>query len=84
MGPAWWAFDVMSFMQAQMTPAGPAREAIIAKLIRATPDGLHACRSQMKTLLSEARSIAGGAAGQVSSTPAKRPAGVRATPPGVA
>ena len=75
MGPAWWAFDVMSFMQAQMTPAGPAREAIIAKLIRTTPDGLHACREKMKTLLVEARSIAGGPAGQVSSqTPNRSPA----------
>ena len=63
LGNAWWSFDVMSFISVQMMPAGPEKEAGMAKLIRNKPDGLDACRAQMAKLHTEARALAGGAAG---------------------
>ena len=68
MGAAWWSFDVGSFMQAQMMPAGPEKESLIARLIRQMPPGLEACRKQMATLIAEARALAGGAGGPVASS----------------
>ena len=62
-GAAWWSFDVQAFMSSQMMPDGPAKEQLIARLIRETPDGLEACRAQMATLIAEARALAGGAGG---------------------
>ena len=59
MGSAWWQFDAMGFMQAQMTPAGPQREALVAKLIRTEPSGLGDCRQRMSTLIAESRKFAG-------------------------
>ena len=58
---AWWQFDLMGFMQALMNPA--QSEALMARLIRETPPGLNDCRAQMKTLVDEARALAGGSAG---------------------
>jgi predicted esterase len=63
MGAAWWSLDFMAFMQAQMAPPGPQREALTAQFIRKKPDGMDECRAQMLALLAEARTIAGGADG---------------------
>ena len=64
MGAAWWTFDVMGFMQANMAPAGPQREALIAQLIRKKPADLDDCRAKMKALLAEALALGGGGAGK--------------------
>ena len=63
MGAAWWNFDVMQFMQVQMTPPGPAREQLIAKLIRQKFDGLDTCRANVKAVIDHARKLAAGASG---------------------
>ena len=55
-GAAWWDFDVMGMMQAQMTMDQEA----IARLIRRRPDGLDACRTSMAALIAEVRALAGG------------------------
>jgi len=66
MGNAWWTFDVQSLIMTQMMPAGPQKEAAMAKMIREKPQDLDTCRARMKQLIEEARAIAGGAAGQLS------------------
>ena len=66
MGNAWWTFDVQSLIMTQMMPAGPQKEAAMAKMIREKPQDLDTCRAMMKQLIEEARAIAGGAAGQLS------------------
>jgi predicted esterase len=60
MGAQWWSFDVMSFMQANMTPPGPQREALVAALIRKKPHDLDQCRAAMTRLLAEAVALGGG------------------------
>ena len=62
-GAAWWSFDVMSFMQANMAPPGPQREQMIAQLIRKKPPDLDQCREKMLTLLKEATALGGGSSG---------------------
>ena len=65
LGNAWWQFNVQDFIGTQMMPQGPAKEAMMARLIRQKPPGLDECRAKMATLLEEARALAGGAAGSL-------------------